>query len=204
LTDSTPPRIPAHSSDVSSAADTTTQWLVRYRPWLTMLARLEIDSWLHGKFDASDIAQQTMMEAWKDAAQFRGQTERQRLAWLRQILAHVLAHEVRRYRGTEKRNIGREISIHQSLGQSSQRLSQLLVTDVGSPSHQASCREREVILSEVLDRLPDDYREVIILRNLEGLSHDEVARRMDRSAGAVRMLWVRALERLRGELAHLQ
>lgn len=204
MTDSTPPRIPAPSSDLSNVADTATQWLVGYRPWLTLLARLEIDGRLRGKFDASDIVQQTMLEAWKDGSQFRGQTEGQRLAWLRKILAHVLAHEVRRYRATEKRDIGREVSIHQSLGQSSQRLSQLLVTAVKSPSHQASQREREVILSQVLDRLPDDYREVIILRNLEGLSHEEVARRMDRSVGAVRMLWVRALERLRGELAHLE
>ena len=41
-------------------------------------------------------------------------------------------------------------------------------------------------------RLPDDYREVLILRNLEGLSHEEVAQRMGRDVGAVRMLWVRA------------
>ena len=63
-----------------------------------------------------------------------------------------------------------------------------------------SNQEQELRLAEVLGRLPDDYREVIVLRNLEGLSHEEVARRMGRSIGAVRMLWVRALSRLRREL----
>jgi len=58
-------------------------------------------------------------------------------------------------------------------------------------------REQEVLLAEVLERLPVDYREVIILRNLEGLSHEQVAERMQRSPGAVRMLWVRALQELR-------
>ena len=69
-----------------------------------------------------------------------------------------------------------------------------------SPSLQAARSEQELQLAEVLTRLPDDYRQVIMLRNLEGLPHEEVARRMDRGVGAVRMLWVRALARLRQEM----
>jgi len=61
-----------------------------------------------------------------------------------------------------------------------------------------------VRLADVLARLPEDYREVIVLRNLEGLSHEEAARRMGRGVGAVRMLWVRALARLRRELKESQ
>jgi RNA polymerase sigma-70 factor (ECF subfamily) len=72
-----------------------------------------------------------------------------------------------------------------------------------SPSQQAARHELEVMLAEVLARLPADCREVIILRNLEGLSHEEAARRMGRNPGAVRMLWVRALARLRAELGRL-
>ena len=48
--------------------------------------------------------------------------------------------------------------------------------------------------------MPDAYRDVILMRNIEGLSHDEVALRMDRSVGSLRMLWVRALARLRDGL----
>src|SRR4051812_23389356 len=69
-----------------------------------------------------------------------------------------------------------------------------------TPSQQAARQEQEILLAEALARLPSDYREVIVLRNLEGLPHVEVARRMGRSPGAVRMLWVRALAQMRAEL----
>jgi len=174
--------------------------LARCRSWLTLLARLQIDTHFQGKFDRSDVVQQTMLEAVRNFPQFRGQTDAELAAWLRQILAHVLAHEVRRYRGTDKRDVGREVSLQQSLEQSSQRLGDLLAASGPSPSQQAARHEQELLLAAVLARLPDDYREVIILRNLESLSHEQVAGRMQRSPGAVRMLWVRALTRLREEL----
>lgn len=178
--------------------------LLRFQPWLRLLARLQLESRFQGKFDASDIVQQTLLEACRALAQFRGNTEAELAAWLRQILAHVLAHEMRRYQGTQQRDLAREVSLEQELAQSSQRLGALLAAPGSSPSEQAARREQEVLLAEVLARLPEDYREVIILRNLQGLSHEEVAQRMDRGVGAVRMLWVRALARLRQELDILQ
>ena len=177
--------------------------LQRYRPWLHLLARMEIDGQFHGKFDASDVVQQTMLEAVRGLPQFRGGTEAEMLAWLRQVLAHVLAHEIRRYRGTQQRDVGREVSLDQSLAQSATRLRNMLVAPGTSPSGQAVQHEQEVLLAEVLSCLPADYREVIILRNLQGMEHEEVAKRMDRSAGAVRMLWVRALAQLREEMEKL-
>ena len=176
--------------------------LARYQAWLHVLAQTQIGGRFRGKFDASDIVQQTLLEACRDLPQFRGGTEAELLAWLRQILAHVLGHEFRRYAGTQQRDIGREVSLEQSLAQSSQRLGDMLAAPDTSPSQRAVRREQEVKLAEVLARLPDDHREVIILRNLEGLSHEEVASRMGRGVGAVRMLWVRALARLRKELDH--
>ncbi len=177
--------------------------LLRYQPWLRLLARLQLDSRFRGKFDASDIVQQTLLEACRALPQFRGDTEAELRAWLRQILAHVLAHEIRRYHGTQQRDVSREVSLDQALAQSSQRLGDMLAAPGSSPSQQAARNEQEVLLADVLARLPEDYREVIILRNLAGLPHEEVARRMGRNVGAVRMLWVRALARLRQELGGL-
>jgi RNA polymerase sigma-70 factor (ECF subfamily) len=178
--------------------------LARYRPWLLVLARLHHHDRVQGKFDASDVVQQTLLEACRALPQFRGQTEAELLAWLRQVLAHVLAHELRRYQGTRQRDVGREISLDQALAQSSQRLADLLAASGPTPSQQAVRHEQELLLADVLARLPDDYREVIVLRNLEGLTHEEIARRMDRSVGAVRMLWVRALARVREEVDRLR
>lgn len=177
--------------------------LTRYQPWLRVLARLHLDRRLQRKFDASDVVQLTMLEACRAFPQFQGTTEAELTAWLRQVLARVLAHEMRRYRGTQQRDVDREVSLEQSLAESSQRLGDMLAASGSSPSQQAARHEQEVLLAEVLGRLPEDYREVILLRNLEGLSHEETARRMQRSPGAVRMLWVRALARLRQELGNV-
>lgn len=174
--------------------------LKHYAPWLTLLARLQVESTFQGKFDPADLVQQAMMEAYRDAASFRGRTEAEFVGWLRKILAHVFAHEVRRYRGTKKRDVAQEISLEHSLGESAHRLRDMLSASQTSPSQHAVRHEEEGRLAAVLARLPEDYREVIILRNLQGLPHEEVARRMGRNPGAVRMLWTRALARLRDEM----
>jgi len=188
------------SSKSSINGSDSPDWLVRYEPWLKLLARLEIDSRLYGKFSPSDAVQQTMLEAWRAMDAFRGRTEGERQAWLRAILVHQLAHLARRYAGTQKRSVGREISIEHSVAQSAQRLENMLVDQGTSPSGIVSEQEQQVKLASLLDRLPADYREVIILRNLEDLPHSEIAVRMNRSEGAVRMLWIRALAMLRQEL----
>src|SRR5688572_15075563 len=75
--------------------------LRRFEPWLGLLARVQLESHFQAKFDASDVVQQALMEAVRAFPQFRGSTEAELTAWLRQILAHALAHEIRRYRGTQ-------------------------------------------------------------------------------------------------------
>jgi len=182
------------------ADDDRTRWLMRYEAWLKLLARLEIDSRFQGKFSASDAVQQTLLEAWRCWDNFRGDQEPARLAWLRQILAHQLAHLARHYGATQKRDAAREQSIDQTLARSAQRLEQLITPDQATPSVLAAKREQQLRLAEALERLPADYREVIVLRNLEDLPHEEVARRMERTPGAVRMLWLRALAALREQL----
>ena len=174
--------------------------LERYRSWLGLLARLQVDARFRTKFDPSDIVQQTLLEAVRDWPKFRGRSEAELAVWLRQILAHVLLHEVRRYGGAQRRDIGREVSLEEALAESSQRLGAALAAPGSSPSEQAGRHELELRLADALARLPADYAEIILLRNVEGLSHEEAAGRMGRGAGAVRMLWVRALARLRQEL----
>jgi RNA polymerase sigma-70 factor (ECF subfamily) len=174
--------------------------LERYRAWLHLLARLQLARRLQGKVDASDVVQQALLEAVRALPQFRGTGEADVLAWLRGILAHVLAREARRYAGTQQRDVAREVSLEQELAESSRRLGDVLAAEQTSPSEAAARREQSVLLADALARLPDDYREVIVLRNLEGLPHEEVAARLGRGVGAVRMLWVRALARLRQEL----
>jgi RNA polymerase sigma-70 factor (ECF subfamily) len=86
------------------------------------------------------------------------------------------------------------------LDQSSRVLDRGLVAAQSTPSQQASRREQAVLLADALGRLPQDYREVIILRHLEGLTFPEVARRLGRTVDSVEKLWARGLARLRRSL----
>jgi RNA polymerase sigma-70 factor (ECF subfamily) len=180
------------------------QLLDRYRPYLMLLARLQIDRRLQGKVEAADLVQDSFLEAHRDFAQFRGTTEKELAAWLRQILVSNLANLVRRYRRTQRRDVRLERQLAVELDQSSRMLDVGLVARQSSPSQQASRREQAVLLAEALGQLPDDYREAIILRNLEGLSFPEVAGRMGRSLDSVKKLWARALTQLRSLLGGLQ
>jgi RNA polymerase sigma-70 factor (ECF subfamily) len=174
--------------------------LERYRAYLTLLARVQIGRRLQGKADPADMVQEAFLEAARHFPQFRGQTEPELAAWLRQILATCLAHLVRRYYGTQARDVRLERTLEDELDQSSRAIDRGLVADQSSPSQSASRREQAVLLADALDCLPSDYREVIILRHLEGLTFPEVATRMKRSLDSVEKLWVRALPRLRQAL----
>ena len=79
------------------------------RGYLGYVARAQVESWLRVKVDASDVVQQTMMEAHRDFDRFAGKSEQEWLGWLRKILSHNVADFVRAYRGTSKRRAGREV-----------------------------------------------------------------------------------------------
>jgi RNA polymerase sigma-70 factor (ECF subfamily) len=168
-----------------------------YRAYLAVLARVQIGRRLQGKVDASDVVQDAFLGATRDFPQFRGTTEPEFRAWLRQVLASLLANLVRHYQGTQRRDVRLERRLAVELDHSSQALDRGLVAAQSSPSQQVMRREQSVVLAEALGRLPDDWRELLILRHLEGLTFPEVARRMGRTVDVVKKLWPRALAGLR-------
>jgi RNA polymerase sigma-70 factor (ECF subfamily) len=164
------------------------------RNYVSIAARAEMASWLKAKVDASDLVQQTLLEAHRGLANFRGTTEGEWLGWLKQILVHNAADFVRRYHGVEKRCAGREVSLAAS-EDSAQNAPQL--SDGGpTPSQLVMQKELHLQVADAVARLPEDYQEVVILRNLQQLPFDDVAERMGRSRPAVQMLWMRAIRRL--------
>jgi RNA polymerase sigma-70 factor (ECF subfamily) len=171
--------------------------LERYRGYLGLLARVQIGRRLQGKVDAADLVQETFLKAARDFAAFRGHTGDELAGWLREILACSVANLVRRYLGTRRRDQRLERELVDELDRSSRALDGGLLARGSSPSQQAARREQAVLLADALDRLPDDYREVLILRHLEDLSFPDVARRMHRSLDSVKNLWTRALAHLR-------
>ena len=174
--------------------------LTLYSNYLKLLISAQLDDRLRVRVSPSDIVQETFFEAHRDFHQFRGQSPGEFVAWLRRILVNNILRVVEQHMQAEKRDVRREVSLHEigrRLEQSTARLETLLAQQGDSPSGCAQRREQEILLADALADLPGDYQQVILLRHIEGLSFDDVALRMDRSAGAVRMLWLRALERLR-------
>ena len=174
-----------------------------YYNYLRLLASAQIGDKLQARVSPSDVVQETFLDAHRNFCRFRGQTEREFLAWLRRILTNNLARLVEQHVHAEKRDVRREVSIDQFgavVEQSTARLNQMLADQAQSPSAIVAGRESAVILADKLAEMPPDYREVIVLRHVQALSFKEVADRIGRSPGAARMLWLRAIAHLRQQL----
>jgi RNA polymerase sigma-70 factor (ECF subfamily) len=174
--------------------------LQQYRNYLVVLAATQIEKRLQPRVSPSDAVQETLLRAHKNFGQFRGTTEPELLAWLRQILVNNLAKFVEQHMLAARRDVRREVSLERigaALEESTVQLAALVPDAEKSPSSAVEEREEAVVLADRLTQLPADYRRVLVLRNLQGLSFEEVAAKMDRSVGAARMLWLRAIDRLR-------
>lgn len=174
--------------------------LERYREYLGVLARLQLDARLRGKVDLSGVVQQTLLEAYQARERFQAQNEERRAAWLRQILANNLRDEVRKHRAAA-RDVTREHSLEAALADSSSRLEGWLAAEHSSPSQQAMQQEQLLALAAALGRLPEDQRLAVELHHLQGRSLADVARDLGRSKGAVAALLFRGLQKLREALA---
>lgn len=185
----------------SGSEDALGQLLHSYRSYLKLLARIPVHN-MGSAVDASDIVQEVCLRAYRSFRQFRGTQEIELTAWLRRILANCLIDHHRKHHSQAQRQRDAH-SLTQALDQSSLQWSARLVGAGLAPGDQAEQREAMVLLAEAIDRLPADYREAIILRQLEELPTAEVARRMGRTAESVRKLWARGLVQLRQELRGL-
>lgn len=170
------------------------------RGYLGVLARAQVESWLRAKVDASDLVQQTLLEAHRDFDRFTGDTAGQWLAWLRRMLTHNAADFVRHYHGAEKRQARREVSFAPPVDATRSWAGWEPSAGDPSPSQQVMAGEEEIALAEAIASLPADYAEVIMLRNLQRLPFDEVAAQMNRSRPAAQMLWMRAMKQLETRL----
>jgi RNA polymerase sigma-70 factor (ECF subfamily) len=168
--------------------------LAVYRQYLMLVANRALDSDLQAKAGASDLVQETFLEAQRDFAQFDGSSPEQLQAWLLRILQNNVANLRRRYRATDKRQVARETPLE---GEGSREdVRGQLFHDTPTPGANAARREQELALEEALARLPEDYRRAILWRHRENCSFEELGQRLERSPDAARMLWYRALKEL--------
>jgi RNA polymerase sigma-70 factor (ECF subfamily) len=171
--------------------------LAEYRPYLRLLARLQMDPRLRGQLDPSDVAQETLLRAHAGLEQFRGRSDAELAGWLRRILANVLQDAARR-QNREQERVGRPVEA--ALEESSARLEAWLADANPSPAQAAARNEQLLRLAAALEELPDDQREAVILRHLQEFSLPEITRIMGRTRASVAGLLCRGLRALRERL----
>jgi RNA polymerase sigma-70 factor (ECF subfamily) len=178
---------------IRSARNGSTEALGRLleecRPYLLLVANQELPPELRAKAGASDLVQETLLQAQGHFDRFHDDGKAELLAWLRRILLHSAANLRRRYCFTDKRQLAREV----------QGAPDVAASDP-SPSSQVAAHEEDIVLRQALARLPEEYRRVVTWRNYDRLPFEEIGRRLGRSADAARKLWVRAVEQLQQNL----
>lgn len=176
--------------------------LERYRSYLRFLARVQLDRRLQSRLDESDVVQQALLQAHQAREQFRGTSEAEEAAWLRQILARTLAHAVRDH-GRDKRDVSREVSI-QGLNESSKRLEAWLADGCSTPGEKAERNERMLAVAEAVEGLGEAQRDAVVMHYWQGCSLKEIGEQLGRSPAAVAGLLHRGLAQLRESLENLE
>jgi RNA polymerase sigma-70 factor (ECF subfamily) len=162
--------------------------LESFRPYVRLIVRALRGRRLQARLDDSDLIQDALVEVHRHFPRFEGSTVEELVAWLRPIVLRSAGHTLRGHLETGKRDIGREQGEAGLEG----------AADKGSsPSAQVIRAEQTVQMAQALARLPDDMQQVLLGRHLDGLSYADLAQRLGRSEGAVRVLYTRALRRLR-------
>ena len=178
------------------------QNLEKFRAYLTLLSRVQIDPRLQGKLDLSGVVQQTLLEAHLARERIAGWNEAQQAAWLRRMLANNLTDEVRKLR-TDGRDAHREQALRAGLEASSARLEAWLIAEQSSPSEQAERNETALRLADALEQLPPDARESLVLQHWHGWTLAQIAESLNRTPGAVAGLIHRGLQQLKKILGTL-
>jgi RNA polymerase sigma-70 factor (ECF subfamily) len=174
--------------------DALGQLLQGYRLYLLRIAHSAVPAGLVAKASSSDVVQDTLLRALANFADFRGETLAELQCWLRTILLNEVGRLTRRYQATDKRQVDREVALP-APGAAGD-----LVADQPSPSQRVSREELAGLVQEVLDRLPEHYRQILVWREWDELSFKEIGQRLNRSEDAARMLWWRAIERFNREM----
>jgi len=166
------------------------QLLESFRPYIRVLTRALCRGRLQSRIDDSDLIQDTLVAAHASFAKFRGTTLAELTAWMRQIVVRTAGHLLRSYLATGKRDLLREQAAVDLANQPAPG---------SSPSAQAIRHEQAARMAEALARLPEDMQQVLMGRHMDGHSYAVLADQLQRSEGAVRVLYTRALRRLREE-----
>ena len=166
---------------------------------LRAYVRLHAGGVIRAKETSHDIVQSVCREVLQDLDQFEYRGEAAFRHWLYTTTRRKLVDKHRFY-NRDRRDVARERDI-QAGGDSSTDALAAVYGSLCPPSRAAAAREELAHVEAAFDELPDDYREVITMSRIVGLSHREIAARLGRSEQATRQLLARAVARLSSELS---
>ncbi len=181
-------------------AEAVGELLESYRAYLRMLATSQLRGRLAARISPSDVVQEAMLAAHRGFGDFRGESSAEFSAWMRKILSHKLLSTINRHLNL-KRDARREVSMNVTDGRAADcggaTLAGLLSASDPSPSAILTLHEDSQLVARLMQQLPEHYRTVITLRNQRGWRFEQIAEQLERSPLAARLLWLRAIAKLR-------
>ena len=169
-----------------------------YRPRLKKMVELRLDGRLAARVDASDVVQETFVDAQKQLHAYLRDPRVAFYVWLRGLAEERLAKTHRQHLGAQCRAAGREVRLP---AEASAALASQFVAAGPTPSHQMREAELYDKIQRALRGLSPDDREVILMRHFEEMPNEEVAQALGLSDSAATMRYGRALLRLKELLA---
>jgi RNA polymerase sigma-70 factor (ECF subfamily) len=165
------------------------------RPLLAFIDR-QLGPALRRKVEVEDILQELSVEAVRALPEAE-LGDRNVFGWLCQLAERRIIDAHRRFFSAQKRDAGREVSLGTPGGDTEHgAIIDLLVASMTTPTQALSRNMKEVKLLEALATLPEDQREALRLRYVEGLASKDIAARLGKSDGSIRVMLSRALARL--------
>ena len=172
--------------------------LERHLPGLRAYVRLRSDRLLRAKESESDLVQSVCREVLEHIDRYQYPSEAGFRQWLYRTAERKIIDRFRYY-NAEKRSAAREVN-GEDLGLEDSRLVEAYGT-LFTPSRDAVAREELRRVEEAFERLPPDYREIIVLARIVGLPHADIARQLSRTPSSVRNALYRGLALLSDHLA---
>ena len=163
----------------------------KYRPRLAVLVHYKLSPDMRGRIEVDDILQETFLEAARSVGNFTYRSPGSFMSWLSRIADHVII-DAARQEGRQKRHAVQMLRFRSESNPAGPE-----PADTNTPSRLFAQQEGVRKLLERLNALPEDYREVILLAKVEGLSTQEIAERLGKSREAVSLLLHRAIQRFR-------
>ncbi len=164
------------------------------RSYLLIFADQRLDDGLRGKLDASDVVQQSLLEAHRDFGEFRGESESELKSWISRLVVHNLSDAGRRFRQSQQRDVAKEVTL-------SAEAELTVAKKESSASSIVRRRETDDELLRAVAELPERSQQIVELRHRLGLSHAEIGRELGMTEAATRKLWSRIVEELQERLA---